>query len=125
MGTWWVSQIGGSQTLSREAKDNINAVLTRQEVKTPANPKYDRNVILAKLNKLPGMDPGDSDLAETRALDQSLIATLKPEDMPALQSARKRMIQGVSDESIDGYLELSRLMLMVINHLDLYKQYRR
>ncbi len=119
-----LARLGTMRTFSENARKSVNSVLTRKKVKLLGPAKYTREAMLAKLKKLPDMDPQDSDPEENRALDNSLLATLTPQDLPALQEARRRMIEGVSNESVEGYLEMSRLLLGLINHLDLYKQYR-
>jgi hypothetical protein len=64
------------------------------------------------------------DEAENKALDDSIYATLTPDDVAALREGRRRMIVGVSNESVEGYEEMSRVLLNLINVLDLYPSYR-
>lgn len=45
-------------------------------------------------------------------------------DLPLLMEARRKSIRGVSDESIDEYVCLTRAILVVINRFDLYKKLR-
>jgi hypothetical protein len=65
------------------------------------------------------------DEAENKALDNSIYATLTPDDVAALRAGRRRMIVGVSNESVEGYEEMSRILLNLINVLDLYPKHRR
>jgi hypothetical protein len=73
--------------------------------------------------RFPEIDP-DINQAEDEALDNSIYATFTKIDLSALQEGRRRMIEGVSNESVEGYLEVSRILLNLINVLDLYTEWR-
>jgi hypothetical protein len=107
---------------SPKTQEHIRAIRTYHRV-TVTPPKYSREQILAKLRRFPELDP-DIDEAENKALDNSLYATLLPEDLPTLREARRRLVQGVSNESVEGYQEMSRILYNVINKLDLFSQDR-
>jgi len=100
---------------------SITAVRKWHSVKTTTNPKYTREQLLAKLAS-ENIEAADE--ADSRALDESAYATLTLPDLDAFRAARRRVVRGVSDESVEGYVEMSRVLLGVINHLDAYAQYR-
>ena len=85
--------------------------------------KYTREEMLQKVARFPEIDP-DINEAEDQALDNSVYATFTAADVGVLQEGRRRMIQGVSNESVEGYAEISRVLLNLINVLDLDKDYR-
>jgi hypothetical protein len=116
--------LGGVEKFSKEAQDSVRFVTTRRAVEVSRPAKYTRQQMLNKLARLPEMD-GEIDEAENQALDNSIYATLASDDVPALREGRRRMIVGVSNESVEGYEEMSRILLNLINVLDLYPKYRR
>jgi hypothetical protein len=99
------------------------SVRTYRTVPVMRPSKYTREQMLQKVARLPQMDP-DMNEGEDKALDNSVYATFTAADIGALQEGRRRMVQGVSDESVDGYAEISRVLLNLINVLDLDKDYR-
>ncbi len=54
----------------------------------------------------------------------SAIATLQAEDLEAVREARRRSLYDVSDESLEEYLAFTRVMIGMMNRLDLYKEFR-
>ncbi|HUI55937.1 MAG TPA: hypothetical protein VLY04_13265 [Bryobacteraceae bacterium] len=106
---------------SAATRDSIAAVRKWRPVKAPANPKYTREELLARLAS---ENIEATDEADSRALDESAYATLTLSDLDAFRAARRRLVRGVSNESVEGYVEMSRVLLGVINHLDAYAQYR-
>jgi hypothetical protein len=79
--------------------------------------------MIEKLARLPEMD-SDIDEADDRALDNSIYATFTSADLDALREGRRRMITGVSNESVEGCDEMSRILFNLINVLNVYVQYR-
>lgn len=118
-----LSSLGTMEGFSKDAQGWANAVRTRHKAEVTRPPKYTREQLLAKLAKLPEMD-ADIDEAENKALDNSVYATFTRSDLDALRDARRRMIVGVSDESVEGYEEFSHIILTLIDVLDAYSQYR-
>jgi hypothetical protein len=55
---------------------------------------------------------------------ESAIANLTEADLPAVRDARRRSIQGISDEVLGEYFAYSHIIRGVIDRLDLYKEYR-
>jgi hypothetical protein len=64
-------------------------------------------------------------MANHTAFINSAIATLRPEDFDKVREARRRSLYDVSDESLEEYLAITRVMLGLVNRLDLYKEYRK
>jgi hypothetical protein len=117
-----LNSLGAMEKFSKEAQDSVRFVTTRRAVEVSKPAKYSRRQMLAKLARLPEMD--EIDEAENKALDNSIYATFTPDDTAALREGRRRMIVGVSNESVEGYEEFSRILLNLINVLDLYPRYR-
>jgi hypothetical protein len=120
-----LSELGDMKDFSREARNMVHHALTPFEVKVTA-PKYTREQMLAKIAQFPDIetDPSQDSAAEDKALDNSAYATLTVEDVTTLREARRKFIRGVSNESVEGYEEISRVLLHLINKLGLYSQYR-
>jgi len=52
------------------------------------------------------------------------VTTLKAEDFETVRQARRKALFNVSDESLSEYLAYTQIMIRMLNHLDLYKDYR-
>jgi hypothetical protein len=63
-------------------------------------------------------------VADHAAFMTSAVATLRPEDFATIREARRNSIYNVSDESMAEYLAYTQIMIGMLNHLDLYKEYR-
>ena len=118
-----ISSLGAMENFSKEAQDSAHFVTTRRTVEVSKPAKYTRQQMLNKLARLPEMD-AEIDETENKALDNSIYATLTPDDLAALREGRRHMIVGVSNESVEGYEEMSSILLNLINVLDLYPKYR-
>jgi hypothetical protein len=105
------------------AREQVMSVRTYRIVRVTRPSKYTREEMLQKVARFPEIDP-DINEAEDQALDNSVYATFTAADVGVLQEGRRRMIQGVSNESVEGYAEISRVLLNLINVLDLDKDYR-
>jgi hypothetical protein len=64
-------------------------------------------------------------IANHTSFINSAIATLQPEDFEKVREARRKSLYDVSDESLEEYLAFTRVMLGLVNRLDLYKEYRQ
>ncbi len=64
-------------------------------------------------------------LAGHRRFIESAIANLTEADLPAVHDARRKAIHGLSDETMYEYFAYTKILLGVINRLDLYKEYRQ
>jgi len=63
-------------------------------------------------------------IANHTAFINSAIVTLRSEDFDTVREARRKSLHDVSDESLEEYLAFTRIMIGMINHLDLFKEYR-
>jgi hypothetical protein len=63
-------------------------------------------------------------IADHTAFQNSAVAALKAEDFEAIRQARKKALFNVSDESLSEYLAYTQIMIRMVNHLDLFKDYR-
>jgi hypothetical protein len=64
-------------------------------------------------------------VADHAAFMTSAVATLRPEDFATIRDARRNSIYNVSDEIMAEYLAYTQIMIGMLNHLDLYKEYRQ
>ena len=118
-----LAALGKMKDFSEGARQATQGVRKSRDVAVTRPPKYTRDQMLRKVSRFPDIDP-NIDEAEDKALDNSIYATFKQDDLDALREGRRRMIQGVSNESVEGYGEISRIILNLINVLDIYKEYR-
>ncbi|HKE09620.1 MAG TPA: hypothetical protein VKB48_17440 [Candidatus Acidoferrum sp.] len=63
-------------------------------------------------------------IADHTAFQNSAVATLKAEDFETIRQARRKALFNVSDEGLSEYLAYTQIMIRMLNHLDLYKDYR-
>jgi hypothetical protein len=83
-----------------------------------------RQEILAALARIPNYDDTFWGFAADKEMAASAVRRLKAGDLDALRDARRRSITGVSDEALAEYFAISRIMVGVVNRLDLYKDLR-
>lgn len=67
----------------------------------------------------------DMGIAGHKRFEESAIATLTADDVPEIREARRKAVHGVSDETLYEYFACTRIILGVINRLDLYREYRK
>lgn len=118
-----LTALGEMNSFSKGARDAVLTVRKSYNLAVSRPPKYTRDQMLEKVKRFPKIDT-DINEAEDKALDNSIYATFQPGDLDALREGRRRMIQGVSNEAVEGYGEISRILLNLINVLDAYKEYR-
>jgi len=63
-------------------------------------------------------------IAEHTAFLNSAILTLQAGDFETIREARRKSLYDVSDESLAEYLAYTQIMIGMLNHLDLFKEYR-
>ena len=63
-------------------------------------------------------------VADHTAFITSAVATLRPDDFATIREARRKSLYNVSDEALSEYLAYTQIMIGMLNHLDLYQQYR-
>lgn len=120
-----LADLGEMKEFSEEARRQVHGTLVPFAVRV-STPKYTREQMLAKLAKFPemDMDPSEDFERENKALDNSVYATFTPTDVDTLRESRRKLITGVSNESVEGYGEMSRVLLHLINKLGLYAEFR-
>ena len=118
-----LARLGQMQEFSEPTRRYVQGILTSRQV-TVTPPKYTREQMLARFKRFPVVDT-NIDEAEGKALDNSTYATLTPADLPVVREARRRMVRTVSKESIGSYVQMSRVLLTLVNKLDMYRTYRK
>ncbi len=63
-------------------------------------------------------------IADHTAFQNAAVATLTADDFETIRQARRHSLHDVSDESLSEYLAYTQIMIRMLNHLDLYKDYR-
>jgi hypothetical protein len=63
-------------------------------------------------------------IADHTAFINSAVATLQPGDFDTIREARRKALYNVSDESLAEYLAYTQIMIGMLNHLDLFRDYR-
>jgi hypothetical protein len=63
-------------------------------------------------------------VAGRTAFQTAAIATLTPEDFAVIREARHKSLYNVSDESLAEYFAYTQIMLGMLDHLDLFHEYR-
>jgi len=63
-------------------------------------------------------------IADHTAFQNAAVATLKAEDFETVRQARRKSLFNISDESLSEYLAYTQIMIRMLNHLDLYNDYR-
>jgi hypothetical protein len=120
--------------LPEYARKQVIAALAYHAPAEKAIPTYAREQVLARLRALPRTSAQmEAELkkespvvgiADDEPFLRSAIATLDVADLDAVREARRSALLSVSDESLYEYAAYTRIILGVINRLDLYKEYR-
>jgi hypothetical protein len=64
-------------------------------------------------------------IADHTAFITSAVSTLQPDDFATIHEARRKALYNVSDEALNEYLAYTQIMIGMLNHLDLFKDYRQ
>ena len=110
--------------LPESIRKAVEGVLRHQRIEDVGPTKQSRAEVLKTLNRIPKFGGDFWGVAGDKEFAQSAIALLQEEDLPVLREARRKSIYGLSDEALHEYFALSRVLLGVINRLDLYKEVR-
>lgn len=110
--------------LPESIRKSVEGGLRHQRIEDAGPTKQSRAEVLKTLNRIPNFGGDFWGVAGDKAFAQSAIALLQEEDLPVLREARRKSIYGLSDEALHEYFALSRVLLGVINRLDLYKEVR-
>jgi hypothetical protein len=121
-----LAALGDMKEFSDETRRQVRSVLIPYEVRVTA-PKYTREQMLAKISKFPDLDidPSEDFDRENKALDNSVYATFTEADVATLRESRRKFITGVSNEAVENYTEMSRVLLHLINKLQMYAEFRK
>lgn len=126
--------LSGIDDLPKYAQKEVVAVLAYHAPPDNVIPTYSREQVLARLHALPRSaeqleaelkkeDPIVG-LAGDEPLIRSAIATLSAADLETVRGARRAALISVSEDSLNEYTAYTRVILGLINRLDLYKDYR-
>jgi hypothetical protein len=110
--------------LPESIRKSVEGGLRYQRIEDAGRTKQSRAEVLKILNRIPNFGGDFWGVAGDREFAESAIALLQEEDFPVLREARRKSIYGLSDEALHEYFALSRVLLGVINRLDLYKDVR-
>ena len=121
-------------TLPEYARKQVIAALAYRAPEDKAIPTYSREQVLARLRALPRTeeqmaaelrkDTPVVGIAGDEPFIRSALATLTGTDLETVREARRTALLSVSEESLQEYVAYTRIILGVINRLDLYREYR-
>ncbi len=121
-------------SLPENAQKQVIAALAYHAATGKTIPTYSREQVLARLRALPRTQEQMEvelkkerpvvGIADDEPFIRSAIATLSAPDLDAVRDSRRAALLSVSDESLYEYAAYTRVILGVINRLDLYKEYR-
>ena len=116
--------------LSDEDQQVVLSVLTYTTLTAAPHTPFSRDEVLKRLDAVTRGDFAHIDpqyppyVSGDQAFEVSAGAQLTPADLPRVLEARRMSIHGVTDDSLDDYLTLTKTILEVINRYDLYKKWR-
>jgi hypothetical protein len=116
-----LADLGEMEDFSPQAREWVNKVRRQVQVPVTRPARYTREQMLEKIAKWPAFP---DDPSESAALDNAFYVTLTTNDLSTIREARRRVVTGVSDEAIETYMEVSRMLLNLVNVLDAYKDSR-
>lgn len=90
------------------------------KVRTPQSDKKFAADLQNRIEKSPPF----TEIEDHESFIESAIANLTEADLPLIRESRRKSLRGLSDESLGEYFAFSRVILGVINRLDLYREYR-
>jgi hypothetical protein len=124
----------GIDNLPEYARNQVIAALAYHAPEDKAIPTHSREQVLARLRALPRTpDQMEAELtkekpvvgiADDEPFMRSAIAVLSDTDLETVRDARRAALLSVSEEGLHEYVAYTRIILGVINRLDLYKEYR-
>ncbi|MGC2324489.1 MAG: hypothetical protein WA463_17780, partial [Terriglobales bacterium] len=120
--------------LPEVARKQVVAALAYHPPDEKAIPTYSREQVLTRLRRLPRtQEQMEAELkrenpvvgiANDEPFIRSAIAALNASDLDTVREARRRALLSVSEESLYEYAAYTRVILGVINRLDLYQEFR-
>jgi hypothetical protein len=112
------------------SKKEFGVAMKRQEEYEKQHPelnvksKLNDQELEAAVNRKVQESPPFFGVSGTERFIESAIANLNEADLPVIREARRRSIEGISDEVLGEYFAYSHIIKGVINRLDLYREYR-
>ena len=91
----------------------------------PSGKKMSSQELAEQVQKQVEEDEPFVGISGAKRFEESAAQTLTEADLPELRELRRKSLIGVSDESLHEYLAYTRIILAVINRLDLYKDLRK
>jgi len=129
-----LAALPGLDSLPEYAQKQVIAALAYHAPADREIPAYTREQTLARLRTLPrSLEQMQAELnkespvlgiANDEPMVRSAIATLNADDLGTVREARRTALMSVSEDSLNEYAAYTRVILEVINRLDLYKEYR-
>ena len=129
-----LASLSSVDDLPEFSRKQVIAAMAYHPPDEKAIPTYSREQVLARLRALPHTqeqmeaelkkDNPVVGIANDEPFIRSAIATLNQSDLDAVRQARRAALLTVSDESLYEYAAYTRVILGVINRLDLYKEFR-
>ena len=129
-----LAALPGIDTLPEAARKQVTAALAYHAPVGKVIPTYTREQVLARLRALPRTpEQMETELkkerpmvgiADDKPFIRSAISTLTAADLDSVRETRRAALLSVSDESLYEYMASTRIILGVINRLDLYREYR-
>ncbi len=124
----------GIDNLPDFARKQVIAAMAYHAPAGKALPTYSREQVLARLRRIP-RTPEDVEaefkkdnpvlgIADDEPFIRSAIVTLGAADLDSVRQVRRVSLMTVSDEALYEYAAYTRIILGVINRLDLYKEFR-
>jgi hypothetical protein len=120
--------------LPEQVRKQVVAALAYHAPSGRSVPTYSREQVLARLRALPRTPEAVEKelrkekpvlgIADDEPFIRSAIATLTATDLDVVREARRVSLMSVSDESLYEYAAYTKVILGVINRLDLYREYR-
>jgi hypothetical protein len=111
-------------SLPEPTRQAVESAMKYQRIEKSGSAKKSRAEVMHTLSRIPKYGEDFYGVAGDEEFAESAIAFLQEEDLPALREARRKSIYGLSDEALGEYFALSRVLLGVINRLDLYRDVR-
>jgi hypothetical protein len=119
----YIAQLPHNETEFRAAMQRQD-VYEKQHPELSVNEKLRDQDLEAAVTKKVEESPPFFGVSGKKRFIESAIASLNEQDLPAIREARRKSIQGISDEAFGEYFAYSQIIKGVINRLDLYKEYR-
>lgn len=110
--------------LPEENRSDVLIILKYQKPSPVSTVRLSRREVLEKLTQIPAYDESFPGVAGNTEFQASASAILTDVDLPALLTARRKSVRGISGGFLDEYLALSNILLEVINRFDVYQAYR-